>query len=95
MKTVLRALSRLIESLKSGIWQQAEPDQQSEVVDQVESLREWLRQEDRDSPLVVTRLQWCARALTAEFFKKLSPADRTLVESAVEDLRQAVKPGRK
>lgn len=100
VKSVLRAFARAVESLKSGIWQQAEPDQQSEVIDQVEGLREWLQQSDnptatREGGLLVPRLQWCARVLTPQFFKDLTKPVRLLVEAAVEDLRQAVQPGRR
>jgi len=99
VRTVLRAFERSCDALRSGIFQQAEADEQSRVMELLEGLRSWLQLADNHGPsgdvlLLTPRLQWCGQVCTRQVFLGFAESTRTLIESAVNDLLQVVRAKR-
>lgn len=97
VKPVLRALVKSIEAFRSGLFQKADPDQQSEILEQTENFRKWLTCDDATAPaqgdalILLQRLQWCSRICNAKFVSSLTESTRMLVQSAIDDLAGAIK----
>lgn len=97
VKRVLYAFNKAIEAFKGGMFQQADPDQQSELLEQTENFRRWLTVEESHEPaqgealILLPRLQWCSRICNAKFVASMTQSTRILIQSAVDDLADAVK----
>lgn len=97
VKRVLYAFVKAIESFKKGMFQQADADQQSELLEQTENFRRWLTCEETHAPAqgdalaLLPRLQWCSRICNAKFVASMTQSTRMLIQSAVDDLADAVK----